>query len=291
LYLLCGISKQAHHKAVQREKVLRQKEIYYIGLIYNIREMHPGMGLRKMYEQFRPEEIGRDAFIALGLQKGYRLRTISNPTRTTKSVKSNRYKNLLSTKRFTDVNQVWTSDITYFLYQGTYYYIVLIMDVYSRRIIGHSIADNLRAENNLKALHMALTLRGVDHYDNRLTHHSDRGSQYISNDYTDILEDWGIEISMCIDVLENAHIERVNGTIKNDYLARWKIPDLKALPRFLNKAVENYNKRSHSSLKKRTPIEFESYIKELSVENRPVLEIYTLNKHISENPSQLKLFS
>ena len=98
VFLLCEISKQAHAQALKRAKVLRQKEALYIGFMHEIRDLHPGMGLRKMYEQFQPEEIGRDAFISLGLQEGLRLRSISNPTKTTWSIKSNRYPNLLAGK-------------------------------------------------------------------------------------------------------------------------------------------------------------------------------------------------
>ena len=89
------------------------------------------------------------------------------------------------------------------------------MDVYSRRIVGYSVADHMRAEQNIRALQMALDLRGVKDYDQKLIHHSDKGSQYISDDYTELLNDFGIEISMCNIVYENAHIERVNGIIKN----------------------------------------------------------------------------
>jgi putative transposase len=109
VFLVCGISKQAHAQALKRAKVLRKKEALYIGFMYEIRDMHPGMGLRKMYEQFQPEGIGRDAFIVLGLREGLRLRSISNPTRTTWSVKSARYPNLLAGRRFTAVNQIWAS--------------------------------------------------------------------------------------------------------------------------------------------------------------------------------------
>ena len=259
--------------------------------MYEVRELHPGMGLRKMYEQFEPEGIGRDAFISLGLQEGLRLRSISNPTRTTWSIKSNRYPNLLGGKRFTAVNQIWSSDIFYFQIGTEHHYVVLIMDVYSRRIIGWSAADNLRRENNIRALKMALTLRGVQNFDKQLIHHSDRGSQYISDDYTNLLTSFGIQISMCRDVLENAHMERANGTIKNDYLSRWNINDPATLSKFLDKACTNYNNRIHNSLGKKTPIEFETYVKELSKEQRPCLEIFTINKQISDDPSQLLLFN
>jgi transposase InsO family protein len=123
-----------------------------------------------------------------------------------------------------------------------------------------------------------------------LIHHSDRGSQYISGDYTNLLQDYGIRISMCTDVLENAHIERANGTIKNDYLARWPITKGSTLPHWLAKAVNNYNQRSHQSLDKMTPIEFETYVKELPPMQRPKMQIFTMNHQISANPKQLLLF-
>lgn len=289
VYAICRISRQGHAQALAREKVLRQREDLYIGFIEQIRVFHPGMGLRLMYEQFQPKGIGRDAFICLGLSNGFRIRAIRNPQRTTYSVKSNRYRNLLAYKEFTDVNQVWSSDIFYFPLKGRHYYVVLIMDVYSRRIIGYNAADNLRAENNIAALEMALSLRGIKNYQQKLIHHSDRGTQYISDDYTNLLEDYNIQISMCIDVLENAHIERANGIIKNDYLKRWTINNFNQLKYRLKMAVNSYNNKFHSGLGKRTPMEFETYIKELSVEQRPVLEIYTTDNQNSDNPGQLSL--
>src|SRR3546814_8516135 len=57
---------------------------------------------------------------------------------------------------------------------------------------------------------MALALRGISNYHHRLIHHSDKGSQYVSDIYTDTLQDYGIEISMCDEVYENTHIERLN---------------------------------------------------------------------------------
>lgn len=287
LYLSQGISKQGHWESVKRLVIEQAKEPCYIGFIMNIRELHPGMGVRTMYEQFQPEGIGRDAFISLGIQAGFRLRSIENHQKTTRSVKNHRYINLLEGKRFTAVNQLWVSDIFYFSLGGKHYYVVLLMDVYSRRIIGYSLADNLRAENNIKALNMALTLRGIENYNQDLIHHSDRGSQYVSDNYTDLLTDYGIQISMCIDVLENAHCERVNGTIKNDYLNRWHIQSLAELSNRLPMAIENYNNRLHKTIQM-TPLNFETYVKELQIDKRPVLEVYTLKQYV-ENKYQLNL--
>lgn len=290
LYLLCGISKQGHFQSLQKEKLWQGQRCLYVGLMSQVREIHPGMGLRKMYNQFRPEGIGRDAFIALGLEEGFRLSVRANPVRTTYSYKGHRYPNLLVDRRFTDVNQVWSSDITYFPLDGRYYYIVLIMDVYSRRIIGYSLADNMRAENNIAALRMALNLRGVQDYGHQLIHHSDKGSQYISTSYTDLLDDFGIQVSMCQEVLENAHIERANGTIKNEYLHRWEIKNLKDLKKGLQKAVNNYNERSHNSLGGKTPHQFETFIKNIPNEKRKPLQIFTYKRESKNNPNQISLF-
>lgn len=287
LYLLAGVTKQGHQQALQRQIEEAAKEPSYIGLITEIREIHPGMGLRKMFEQFEPEGIGRDAFIALGIQSGFRLRAPENPQITTRTIPNRRYPNLLEGKRFTDVNQLWSSDIFYFSLLGQHYYGVLLMDVYSRRIVGWSMSNNMRAENNIRALERALTLRGISNYHNQLIHHSDRGSQYISDDYTRSLSKHGIQISMCKEVLENAHIERVNGTIKNEYLARWTIKSESQLIERMEMAVSNYNNRRHQSLKM-TPLEFETYVKELAEEQKNKMEIFTYKNNI-ENPDQLRL--
>ena len=285
VYLICDLTKQAHHQALEREKTWTKKTESYIRLMHGVRELHPGMGLRTMHEMTQPEGIGRDSFIALGLTAGFRLQTVSNPTRTTFSTPSRRYSNLLRGLEFTDVNQIWTSDITYFQHNEKYWYIVLIMDVYSRRLIGWSMADNMRAENNLKALKMALKTRGIKNYDNTLIHHSDRGSQYISDIYTRLLTDSGVLISMCNEVYENTHIERANNTVKNQYLALYDIPNENALPKCLDKGVNLYNsQRPHQALNGLSPIKFENNLKELKTNERYPLKIYTVPK---QNDSKL----
>lgn len=291
VYLYCNLSKQAHHQAYRR--IIRQldKEAIYIRLMEQAREIHPGMGLRTLYEMLEPEGIGRDAFIALGLREGFRLKAIDKKTRTTYSVKYTRYGNLLVGKRFTDVNQIWSSDLTYFNCLGQFFYLVMIMDVYSRRILGYSISDNMRAENNLQALKMALSLRGISDYQCSLIHHSDKGSQYVSDIYTETLQSYGIRISMCEEVYENTHIERLNDTIKNQYLNRMDIKNEKDLKQKVAKTIETYNTlRPHRSLNKATPGQFEINIKSLPLNERKKMEIYTVIKDLDPiDPNQLNL--
>jgi transposase InsO family protein len=290
VYLLCGLSRQAHHQAIIRQLGQIEKEEIFIRLMEQAREIHPGMGLRTMYDMLQPEGIGRDSFIALGLREGFRLKALEKYVRTTYSIKSNRYRNLLAGQWFTGVNQLWSSDITYFYCLDRFYYLVMIMDVYSRRILGYSIADNMRAENNLNALMMALNLRGESHYHSQLIHHSDKGSQYASDIYTETLYNYGIKISMCNEVYENTHIERVNDTIKNQYLNRMSITNELELKRKVDQVMNTYNiKRPHQSLAGLTPVDFEAYLETIPDEKRFKMEIYTYNIVEKQDLNQLKI--
>ena len=292
VFALCGISRQAHHQSVQRHVEEGQNAELYVRMMEQVREIHPGMGIRTMYEMLRPEGIGRDAFVALGLQEGFRLKSIEKSTRTTYSIKSSRYGNLLGGMGFTGINQVWSSDITYLHCLDQFFYIVLIMDVYSRRVVGYSLAGNMRAENNLSALRMALALRGVGNYNGSLIHHSDKGTQYAANDYTDLLGDYGIRISMCDEVYENTHIERLNDTIKNQYLNRMEINNRQQLEKKLHAAIKAYNEeRPHQSINKKTPVEYEKHLLGIETDKRNKMTIYTIkNDERISQPTQLNLF-
>lgn len=287
IYSHCGISKQAHHQFLQRQHTYQQQERVLVGLMLDIREIHPAMGLRTMYELYQPESVGRDAFINIGLNYGFRTKIVRNKTRTTFSNPYSRYHNLLINKTLNGIDQLWTSDITYFDLDGQFFYIVMIMDIYSRRIIGHSVANHMRASSNIEALQKAFKTRRTTDFKNGLIHHSDRGGQYVSDEYVGLLQGANIRISMCDQVYENAHIERVNGTIKNQYLIHRQIKDFSQLEKELDRAVHTYNSlKPHSSLGKLTPCAFEQYIKELEANNRPRLTIWTSNQLNNSNPNQ-----
>ncbi len=286
LLAFCQISRQAYHQNRVQAQQRIEKEHLLVGLMLQIREIHPAMGLRTMYEFYKPEHIGRDAFIRIGLKYGFRTKVFKNETRTTFSSPYSRYRNLLRDKVLDGVNQLWTSDLTYFKLGEVFYYLVFIMDVYSRKIIGFSVADNMRAENNCQALLMAFAERNQTHFAG-LIHHSDRGGQYISDAYIQLLQEANICISMCHQVYENAHIERINGTIKNQYLIHWKITTFEQLGQALKRAVRTYNQdRPHSALAGRTPCSFEKDIKEQKHSERPKLTIWTCHEVQNFNPDQ-----
>lgn len=266
---------------MKRELAWQQNQLCYVNLMASIRKIHPGMGLREMYFISQPDGIGRDAFIELGMANGYRLIYPKNHTRTTYSNPSAKWSNLLSKKSFTDVNQIWTADITYYAIGEEFYYIALILDVYSRRIIGYCVANHMRAEMTLEALQMALDLRGIEGFNKSLIHHTDRGTQYTSNLYTDLLKKYSIQISMCRSVYENTHVERLNKTVKNQYLRMFNPSprNFKELKVQLAKTIKAYNEgKPHRSLKRLTPIEFENQLDTINLNQRPKLVIYTDEK-------------
>lgn len=286
---VAGVSKQGHQQALNRIEEQAQKSCLYLNLITEVRETHPGMGLRTIYEKWQPDGIGRDAFIDLGIRFGFLVEPIPTAPRTTIPHPSANYPNLLKECEFTDVNQLWSSDITFFLLKEKWYYLTFILDVYSRRIVGYTVSDNMRAYNNANALQMAFDLRNISNYNKELIHHSDRGSQYISNLYTDLLRSFGVRISMCTNVLENSHIERINGTIKNQYLKHWSINNFNQLKKCLDKAVWAYNyEKPHESLNGKSPVEFENFIKELPLEKRTKMKVFVYQQNNDKKiPNQL----
>jgi putative transposase len=192
---------------------------------------------------------------------GFRVQRHRNQIRTTTPVQSE-YEHLIEGMLSWNINQVLQSDISYFLVNNRYYYLVFIIDVYSKRIVGFQTSEHLRASANLKALEQVIRLRGADQFKG-LIHHSDRGSQYVAKPYIDRLKSLGAYISMGKEAQQNAYAERINGTIKNEYLNHWQINSFAMLQDKVKKAVYHYNfKRKHDHLPlRRTPVEFEQALK------------------------------
>lgn len=95
---------------------------------------------------------------------------------------------------------------------------------------------------------------------------------------------------MCQSVYENAHVERVNGTIKNQYLMHWNITSFAQMKKMLKRAVDTYNsKKPHDALEKVTPVEFEKHISMIKKEDRPQMRIWTENISSFKDENQYKI--
>lgn len=268
-----GISRQAISQYFKAESAFSEKLSGLITEVDILRGEHPGCGVEKMYYTLKPDWLGRDKFIELFMELGYGVRRHRNYKRTTIPVHS-QYKNLIQGLMVQDRNIVWQTDITYYLIGEQYFYIVFVIDVYTKRILGFCASDHMRTEANLEAMKMAIRQSpGSLEY---LVHHSDRGSQYIAKNYVGLLTKAGIHISMGAQAQDNAYAERINGTIKNEYLKYWKPKNLQELKQMLKKAVSHYNnKRIHNELPgKISPVQFEKSFLDLNSQKRPTVIIY-----------------
>lgn len=233
------------------------------------------MGARVIYDLLQPDRIGRVGFEKLLMSNGMRVRKIKNYFKTTDSTGFTFYSNTIAGTTLTDINQVWVSDLTYFLAaDAKVYYVVTIMDLYSRRILGYAASTTMESEQtSMKALRMAIKFRGHAKYA-KLIHHSDRGSQYRYKKYIALLSEYNIKISMCDNVYDNAHMERLNGTLKNDYLYLQNTSSFKNLQVALGRSIKLYNEqRPHSGIIKKAPKAFETYIHLLPTSKRLKMHI------------------
>jgi hypothetical protein len=246
LYRVLGISKQSVHQHHKRQQIFDARFLDLLIEVDELRAQHPGCGVEKMYFTLKPDFIGRDRFVEALMQIGYRAKQMKNYHRTT--IPSwYKYPNLIEGLVVRRRNTVWQSDITYFELNGRFYYLVFILDIFTREIVGYAVSDHLRAEANLRALKMALKRHGPP-----ILHHSDRGAQYINKAYTNLLNKHAVHISMGLQAQDNAYAERINGIIKNEYLNHWHIKSFEELKSKVQKAVKHYNdSRIHGSLPER----------------------------------------
>ena len=269
LYKTIGVSKQAVYQYSKRQLIFDTNVSNLVTEAEELRYEHPGCGVEKMYDTLKPDFIGRDRFVDTMMELGFRVKRKKNYKRTTIASKIY-YPNLIKGMEVNRPSQIWQSDITYIPVGGKHYYTVFIIDVYTKKIVGYQVSDHMRATANVQALQMALSKHPPPE-----VHHSDRGSQYIYKDYISLLKKQGSQISMALSAQDNAYAERINRTIKEEYIDHWKPKTFSELKRFIKKAVIQYNvRRPHNNLKKRSPIEFEKQWSTMKDNNKPKLTIF-----------------
>ena len=272
----------------------REQELLLLPIIEQLREEHPGVAARKLYEILKPQGIGRDKFEELCFKNGYKLGRQRSYKRTTDSSGVIRFPNLIAGREFTAVNQAWVSDITYYQIGQNFYYLTFVMDLFSRTIVGHSVSKRLLThQTTLAALETALKHRKIKE---GLIFHSDGGGQYYCKSFLKLTSDHKMKNSMGEMAYENPHAERINGTIKNQYLKGYAPRNFNELEQMTGRAVNNYNNvRPHDSLNKKTPLGYEKSVpaggSSLSNDNFCIDmntdQLHQKNHHLPKRPIKL----
>ncbi len=254
------LKRDAFYKYKKRYVKRKHLESDVIKLVHKSRRTLPREGTRKLMKSLKCDfqkknlKIGRDQLFRILRENELLVRRKKYSSRTTNSYhRFYKYKNIIKNMTINRPNQVWASDITYIRTIKGFCYLALITDMYSRKIVGYDLSDSLELKGCLKALQKAIyQAKGIK----GLVHHSDRGIQYCSNQYTDILKRKKIEISMTEEnhCYENALAERVNGILKDEFYLDQTFTCVDHANRATKNAIKLYNnKRLHLSLNFKTP--------------------------------------
>lgn len=259
-------SKERAAPEIKKENDL-QEHIEQIALEF------PRYGYRRITHQLKREGISINHKRVLRIMRGSSLLVVTKK-KWVQTMDSNHrypiYPNLVKDFVLTGINQIWVADITYIRILLGFVYLAVILDAFSRKVLGYCVSKSLNAELALQALRMAIQRRVPQ---KGIIHHSDQGVQYASHDYTKKLIKHNFEISMSRkgNPFDNAKAESFMKTLKQEEVYLWDYSTFedaqKRVPYFID-AVYN-QKRLHSSLGYLPPDEFESKLFEKEQNSKP----------------------
>jgi putative transposase len=256
-----GYSPQAYYKHNKKALINQVNEKFILEQIDAIRKHQPRCGGRKLFIMLQPFfkvhniSIGRDKFFDVLKRNKLLVRRTKRSIHTTDSKHHfYRYPNLV--KGFTPLkaHELWVADITYIPLKERFAYLFLITDAYSRKIVGFHVSDDMKVNSAVVALKKALAQKPPETI---VIHHSDRGIQYCSREYVNLLQQHNAMISMTNngDPLENAIAERINGILKTELISSY-YNDIDAAVIHITRCITIYNyRRRHSSLNWQIPAE------------------------------------
>lgn len=245
-----------YYKAIYRKQSKKDLAEKVIDLVNGIRIKMPRIGTRKLYYLLKEElvklKVGRDKLfdilranhLLIKPKRQYHITTNSHH-------RFKKYKNLIENIEINRPEQVFVSDITYLGNRDNPMYLALVTDAYSKKIMGFDVSNSLSVQGASNALNMAVKNRKYQPIQSqRLIHHSDRGLQYCSNGYQEILNKHHIKCSMTekYDPYQNAIAERINGILKQEFIGSLKINKLEMMRAFIENSIYVYNNyRPHFS--------------------------------------------
>lgn len=249
------ITRQGAHKGIAAMHAEQRDVLKTVELASQVREDHAQMGCRDMYYAKREEmPRGRDWTEQVLLSCGYR---VKQPPRSFTTPGTDIRPNLIEGMKITAPNQVWQTDITYVWTGQGWYYVSFVIDVFNRRIVGSHTSRDLSSESQVECLKKAVNSQ-KGHELSQLIIHTDRGSQYTSKAFKGYLKGKRFKHNMAHYAWQNAYCERVNRTMKENYLNYYDRKDYQRLRAGVKRAVGLYNSsKPHSKLPSRlSPDEF-----------------------------------
>ena len=238
---------------------MQQKAESVTMLVRHVRQRMPRLGTRKLYhvlgDELKELAVGRDRLFRI-LRANHLL---INPKRSYQVTTNShhrfyKHQNKVENLAIVRPEQVWVADITYLGNRDHPCYLALVTDAYSKMIVGYSVSEHLDTANCTQALKMAISNR--QYKTAPLIHHSDRGIQYCSDEYQELLDSKKINCSMTesYDPYQNAVAERVNGILKQEFMIdRCRAP-VKVIRQVVKESIEIYNhERPHFSCHLYTP--------------------------------------
>ena len=269
LCVLAGVTRQAFYK--RDDDLLFRRlamERFVVQFVREVREKDPRIGADKLWRMYQTRfseeyRVGRDVFRCILHERGLNVVQRLRAPRTTDSRHTlPTYPNLVKNVIPMRPNQIWVSDITYVPIEDEtarlgyrFCFLTLVMDAYSKRVLGSCVAPTLEAEYSIEALKKAVSTL-PEGFADTLIHHSDRGTQYASAEYIKQLRLHDITPSMTEsgNPKDNAMAERINNTIKNELLHGQTFTSLEQVVEAVEKAIRFYNsERPHSSIDWHTP--------------------------------------
>ncbi|GAB1858751.1 hypothetical protein MHTCC0001_35910 [Flavobacteriaceae bacterium MHTCC 0001] len=256
---LLGVSRQVYYRAIRAKQKRQTVSTKVLDLVQNVRIEQPRIGTRKLYhilkEQLQQLGVGRDRLFAiLKANKMLILQKRSYHITTNSHHRFRKHNNLIERIIPKRPEQIWVADITYVGTRQNPMYLFLITDAYSKKIVGYYLSNTLEANGAIKALQLAIKHR--QYPEKPLIHHSDRGLQYCSDGYQELLNKNTIECSMTesYDPYQNAVAERINGILKQEFLINTKNANLNIMQKIVKQSIVIYNtKRPHLSCEMLTP--------------------------------------
>jgi putative transposase len=261
---LAGVSRAGYYRH-WRASAPRQEETVVRDSVQRVALANPRYGYRRIAAELR-----RDGFVVnhkrvLRLMRADNLLCLRRrpfvPATTDSRHSWRVVANLARGLTLTGIDQLWVADISYIRLQEEFAFTAVVLDAFSRRVIGWALEDHLRASLAIAALRMALSARRPA--PGSLIHHSDRGVQYACSDYSDLLAAHGIEASMSRigNPYDNAKAESFIKTLKHEQVDGRLYRDVDHARRDIGTFIEEiYNRqRLHSALAYRPPAEFEAH--------------------------------